>query len=198
VKTFSEWKPLFDAIQDRGLMASKAQAEFLFNLGRITKIGIEVGTFKGYSLAIVAAGMTSVESDVPRRLYSIDTFRCSHMTLPMEDTLPSAKGSLQLVGGLDLVEWIVADNREGWKRLPVGLAADWVFIDADHAYEPTLQNVRDYSKFVKPGGLIMFHDNDIKHFPEVVRAINSSLEEGLIIPLTHWDDFRVCLRQISS
>ena len=189
MKTYSEWKHKLHP--ENGLMSSRAQAEFMFNLGKVTRVGIEVGTFKGYSLSIIAAGAASVKHAHDPVFYAIDTFRCSHMTLPTEDTLPIARKALQDVGGDQWVTWVVEDNKTAWRHLPCSLKADWVFIDADHACDPTVQNCRDYSRFVKRGGLVMFHDHDPKRFPEVVRAIGMCVKQGMIAPLTWWDDFFV-------
>lgn len=57
---------------------------------------------------------------------------------------------------------------------------DFLFIDGDHSYEGVKRDYHDYSKFVKPGGLIVFHDvsglADVKRFWDEVRANNKSIE----------------------
>lgn len=39
-----------------------------------------------------------------------------------------------------------------------GAQLDFLFIDGDHSYEGVKQDFEFYSKFVKPGGIIAFHD----------------------------------------
>ena len=39
-----------------------------------------------------------------------------------------------------------------------GQLLDWLFIDGNHDYEPTKSDYIKYSPFVRPGGLIGFHD----------------------------------------
>lgn len=51
------------------------------------------------------------------------------------------------------------------KRILNGSKLDFLFIDGDHTYEGVKQDFQMYSKFVKNGGYIAFHDV-VKHPPE--------------------------------
>ena len=44
------------------------------------------------------------------------------------------------------------------KRLLSGQAVDFLFIDGDHTYEGVKKDWEMYSPFVRPGGLVAFHD----------------------------------------
>lgn len=45
---------------------------------------------------------------------------------------------------------------------PVGLEwrvpLDWIFLDSNHTYEFAIDDLRNWSRFVRPGGCIMCHD----------------------------------------
>lgn len=48
---------------------------------------------------------------------------------------------------------------ENWvKRKLEGRRLDFIFIDADHTYEGVKADYVIYSKFVRPGGIVVFHD----------------------------------------
>lgn len=54
---------------------------------------------------------------------------------------------------------------------------DWVYIDANHAYQSALNDARDYAQCVRVGGYLMFHDlKPLKGFG-VDRAIEQFLSE---------------------
>jgi hypothetical protein len=48
---------------------------------------------------------------------------------------------------------------------------DFVFIDADHAYEAVLADICAWRPKVRPGGFMAGHDFDSLKFPGVVRAV---------------------------
>jgi cephalosporin hydroxylase len=57
---------------------------------------------------------------------------------------------------------------------------DFLFIDGDHSYDGVRRDYYDYSQFVKPGGLIVFHDvsglGEVKAFWDEVKRSNMSIE----------------------
>lgn len=59
---------------------------------------------------------------------------------------------------------------------------DFVYIDANHAYEFALQDIQEWSKKVKPGGFVAGHDYLKASSPErekffnVIRAVDEFLE----------------------
>ena len=54
---------------------------------------------------------------------------------------------------------------------------DWVYIDANHAYQAALNDLRDYGLKVKPGGYVMLHDFQPVHGFGVDKAISQFLAE---------------------
>jgi hypothetical protein len=58
---------------------------------------------------------------------------------------------------------------------------DWVYIDANHAYEAVYADLRAWAPKVKPGGLLCGHDyiepELVAHPVGVVRAVNGFIDE---------------------
>ena len=59
----------------------------------------------------------------------------------------------------------------------VGKNIDVLFIDGDHTYEGCKADIDVWSKWVVPGGVMLFHDADDTS-PGVVKAINEYCEEN--------------------
>ena len=70
-------------------------------------------------------------------------------------------------------------------------AADWegtidmMFIDADHSYEGVKLDVDSWTKFVKPGGYLYFHDAD-ETSPGVVQLVKEMGKSGDYDELTFY------------
>jgi predicted O-methyltransferase YrrM len=61
------------------------------------------------------------------------------------------------------VELVAGDShdprtQDRLRRLLNGRTLDLLFVDGDHSYEGVRQDFTDYSKLVRPGGLVAFHD----------------------------------------
>jgi predicted O-methyltransferase YrrM len=62
---------------------------------------------------------------------------------------------------------------------------DFVFIDGNHSYEYVKEDIREWTKKVKPGGIIAGHDykEDSVNNYGVIQAVNEYVEENNIDPL---------------
>ena len=49
---------------------------------------------------------------------------------------------------------------------------DWVYLDTNHDYESTVEQLKICRQLVKNNGLITGDDYDLKHWPGVVRAVD--------------------------
>lgn len=49
---------------------------------------------------------------------------------------------------------------------------DFIFIDANHHYEYVLQDITEWAKKVRKGGIISGHDYKTSHWPSVIEAVN--------------------------
>lgn len=100
---------------------------------------LEIGVYKGRSLWI-----TRGAADPSVEVWGIDVRRD-----------PKIKGTNFIRGESGKVEW----------DKPI----DVLFIDGDHSYEGCKADIDKYAPFVKPGGVILFHDCDHSS-PGVVKA----------------------------
>lgn len=77
---------------------------------------------------------------------------------------------------------------------------DWIFLDANHAYEFVADDLRDWSRFIKPDGVFMLHDftetsaGAIQMNFGVVRAVNEFCENNnwAITHITQEPDWPSC------
>lgn len=49
---------------------------------------------------------------------------------------------------------------------------DFVFLDADHTYEGVSRDIEAWLPKIRPGGMMLGHDFNLKDFPGVVRAVD--------------------------
>lgn len=110
---------------------------------------IEIGTFRGRSLTMLALGLRSVGSAA--KIVSVDphelqptNFDQARMTLA---PFGEQRRVMQYVGGSD----------DAWRILRPGCAS-MVFIDGDHGRKQVLADFLNYKELVAPGGVVAFHD----------------------------------------
>jgi len=60
---------------------------------------------------------------------------------------------------------------------------DFVFIDANHDYKWVKEDIEEWSKKVKKGGIVSGHDYSPYHFKGVVRAVDEWVKKEKISPL---------------
>lgn len=62
---------------------------------------------------------------------------------------------------------------------------DFVFIDGNHSYSFVKEDVREWTKKVKPGGIVAGHDYKVDPVNDygVIEAVNEYVEENNISPL---------------
>lgn len=137
---------------------SPDEATLLYDLARTAVDGaiVEIGTFHGKSTVACALG-TRAGHDL--RVYAVDPFLpftgvCGGQFGPADKT--------QLLRNLLLADvaeqvWLLhttsVQAARGWRER---IALLW--IDGDHSYEAVRADVDAWMPFVRPGGLIAFHD----------------------------------------
>jgi predicted O-methyltransferase YrrM len=144
------------------------EAKTLYDLARSAPAGavvVEIGSWLGKSAVVFGAAL---RSNTGARIYCIDPFDGSDRDERASQRYASKMKNLEK----GLYETFLENvARAGFARLvnPLpGMSGDvaekWtgeidlLFIDGDHSYEAVLSDFVGWSKFVKPGGYVCFHD----------------------------------------
>ena len=155
---------------DKGKGLREKEAIWLINLCCDLRpdIVLDIGTGWGVTGRIFSL--------TANKVYSIDKGACGY-----------ARKAITDYGRLDKVEFIQSPSID--TLLPISFhSADLAFIDAGH---PTLYVIADfmkYSRFIKDGGIICFHDCDRKDVVEALALIekqNPKLHEGYALRQFH-------------
>ncbi len=140
---------------------------------------VELGTRGGESTKTILAAAKHSEANV----LSIDVNDCSGVGLPQEFR--------------DAWEFVQADDIEfekmqfaSWcEKRRIDAIIDVLFIDTSHLYEHTLAEIKAWTPHVTVGGLIIFHDTNLKKFGTTYN--NTILKLG-------WDNERGVIRAIEE
>jgi predicted O-methyltransferase YrrM len=143
--------PVFSWLGLRPIFAQHTQAEhdtlLRWSAGR--KYVVEIGVAEGASACALRQAMSS-----DGELWLIDPFHLSRMR--QLNALKRAAHAAVARFGASRVRWIEqfsSDAIKNW-RSPI----DLLFIDGDHEEKAVLGDWADWSPFVSPGGVAIFHD----------------------------------------
>jgi predicted O-methyltransferase YrrM len=116
-------------------------------------VACEIGSYLGSSTAFLAAAASYKHGHV----HAVDTWQNDAMgpDEPVEDTW------LRFLENTDRFRTWITPHR-GWARdvkdrVPL---VDMLFIDGDHSYEGTLENLQDFVPKLKPRAVVAMHDFD--------------------------------------
>lgn len=135
-------------------------------------IGAEIGTDKGVNAKNILENLSI------QKLYLID---------PYEDTLSkkSEKSAKKMLRKWkNKIIFIKKRSSDAVKDIPDNL--DFVYVDGDHSYEVVNEDIKDYYKKIKKGGILSGHDIDQKG---VYRAVSEFSVKNKIIPLIDFQDW---------
>jgi predicted O-methyltransferase YrrM len=113
------------------------------------KCVVEIGVAEGVSALALREGMAEDGT-----LYLIDPFHLSR--IPALNFIKRVAQRTVAGSGRGRVVWIEKfsqDAVKGWKE-----TIDLILIDGDHAEAAVERDWQDWSRFVKPGGVVLFHD----------------------------------------
>ena len=91
------------------------------------------------------------------------------------------KEAIQRLKGYDAV-FMRMKSMEAVKQIPDG-SLDFVFIDANHQYEFVLEDIREWSKKVRPGGIVSGHDYYNFHKSGIIEAVATYIHDNPFIEL---------------
>jgi predicted O-methyltransferase YrrM len=126
----------------------------------ILEIGSEAGgTFYLWCRLIVLSGL-KISLDLPTGNSGSGRFRDQSALAERTKLFKRWSANVQIVTG-------DSHEQKTWREVEAILddrKLDFLFIDGDHSYEGVKADFLDYSGFVRPGGLIAFHDiNDSEY-----------------------------------
>lgn len=152
-------------------------AKYFAELGFVK--GAEVGVYMGYYSKVLLENIPNLN------LLSIDPYHRMkvHATIypKVAEDLKRYPGCTLLRGfSMDVVK-IVSDE-----------SLDFVFIDGDHGYDSVINDIREWAKKVKKGGIVSGHD--YLHMASgnvgVVQAVDEYVKEvGADLKVTDWDRY---------
>lgn len=143
-------------------------------LGR-EPVVVELGTYIGQSAKAMA--------DAGARVISIDNMEGNPHDITSVQYALGGRKSIDEVRKENLGEYlgrsvhlIVGDSAEVGKTWQKPI--DMLYVDADHDYEPTLENIKAWIAHVRAGGIIAGHDYD-EQFPGTIKAVNEMFPKEL-------------------
>lgn len=149
---------------------------------------VEVGSWYGKSAVYLAR--RSIESRRHHRIVCVDTWKgtpgnpcADHVAQRGGSILEDFRRNLRVADVQDVV-WPL--ERPSLEAAPMfeDRSLDFVFLDADHAYEAVLADINAWLPKLKPGGVLAGHDFDR---PETVqRAVLERLPQAIARPPRSW------------
>lgn len=149
---------------------SRAECEFLHDLLMEVKFGghvLEVGCQYGRSTSVI------IQQAHVRNLQV-------HLIDPMED--PEARLSLLVMIAHRTCPACTLTLYKGYSPVAGPSGRDMfslVHIDADHTYDAVKNDIIRWQGLVEPGGVMCFHDYGRDSLPDVRRAVNDYVVNGL-------------------
>jgi len=110
---------------------------------------IEIGSFRGRSLAMLALALRGARSDA--KLLSVDP----HTELP--HNAQHVRNALAEWGEERRLMQHIGPSDEAHRLLRPGCAS-FIFIDGDHSFDAVVKDFENYRDLLAPGGVMAFHD----------------------------------------
>lgn len=165
-------------------MKNRTELARLFNTQGFS-IGAEIGVFNGHFAQILCAEIPNL------RLFAVDCWETypEYKDHTRESTMSKAYA--------EACDKLSKYNCTFIKRMSADAVAefrdgslDFVFIDGNHSYEYVKQDIEEWTKKVRKGGIVAGHDYCVlPHFGmDVVRAVNEYVDtHGYELHITRWD-----------
>ena len=137
------------------VMHTDQEAELLASLARDRRVAVEIGVYEGSSALVLAR---SLPQDA--ELHLIDPFVDSRgLADGWRGTAWATRRvvdrAVRACGG-PTVRWHIERSQDAGRRWTEPV--DFVFIDGDHAEESCREDWELFSRWVSPGGVVVYHD----------------------------------------
>ena len=171
-------------------MGSHTERGYLFQLASDAPANaqvIEVGSWMGASTCFLAGGLRGQHA----RIFAVDNFQglstCGEdaawynrhfQQLGAHSTLEIFRANFADLGFTPRAEPVVSDSLAAARSLAAKQGTiDLIFIDGDHSYAACAADIAAWATFVKPGGVMAFHDFGSRA-DGVTRAIFEAIKAG--------------------
>jgi predicted O-methyltransferase YrrM len=152
---------------------------------------VEIGAWKGVSTIFMASSIKKLDKNI--KFYTVDTWKGSQGTdlgsdMLMEKELNKNNGDMfnvffQNIKNADLCNYVIPLRMLSSQAChffnPESI--DFLYIDAAHDYNSIKDDINNWHPKVKKHGIIAGHDYS-KAWPGVVKAVNESLKNIVVIP----------------
>jgi predicted O-methyltransferase YrrM len=181
-------KERLDIMEALGEQDAKALEKLVQMLLKDKMMIVEVGSWKGFSTAILAKTVTDYHGSV----FAIDHWMGNEETWNYDvarnyDIYSIFKRNMISLGIWDIVHPLVMDSQTASQIFANGIL-DLVFIDADHRYEYVKKDIVSWLPKLKKGGILCGHDCEgyYSRYPdEIKKTIDEHLGEDYLSSICH-------------
>lgn len=159
--------------------------EWLYEAAKHVPAGeaiVEVGVFRGKSLLALAEGSLAGNRAL---VWGIDPWNLVRPSKPKyrsDETFHYAYRAISTSPAASLITPVKSfgvDVARAWDLFPPSLRVGLLYVDADHRYEPVLEDYRSWKPHLAPNALLCWDDYH-SDFPGVIRAVDELYERGEI------------------
>ncbi len=144
---------------------TESEARLLFETAQQTPEDgtiVEVGAYRGRSTALLA--------ESGRKIVTVDPMVVGYGEGNGMQVVDADVHALQtVVDRYPNVHWLRCPSYEAGRMDPL---ADMIYIDGDHRAPAPLRDFRMFRQYLKPGGLVAFHDYQNQSYPGVTEAVD--------------------------
>lgn len=143
-----------EGLEFRSGLGDSANLLYAFVRSLKPEVCVEIGSARGKSACFI--GMALKENGCGR-LFAIDPHKPTEWNDPNSvESLPALRANLSTLGLRGQVEIMRATSQEAAENWEMPI--DLLFIDGDHTYEGVKRDWELFVPFVRPFGIVVFHD----------------------------------------
>lgn len=143
---------------------TQAERELLVKYCKGLSSAVEIGVFEGFNTVLLANAIS-----LQGNLYGIDPFFKGKLGICYYEII--AKTEIKKAGLESKVKLISLLSKDAVFEVPGQV--DFIFIDGDHSYSAMKQDWKDWSKKLKPNGIIALHDTSVPSHDSRVASLGS-------------------------
>lgn len=152
----------------QGYMGDDDQKSFFYSLGWFTRgTALELGSFYGLSSVLFALGMKHSPWQ-SAKLICLDWFG-SVQYLAGENTVEKFMSNMKMFGVDQYVQPVKGSCED--PNAITKQELEWVYFDASHEFAELKVNIDIYAPWIKPGGLMIFHDSNQSGVQQALKKV---------------------------